>query len=97
MMRIRSSVPIALFLLGVASVVVALPQDKELSSPALRVEWAEFKKLYDAKKIEVIDVRGDSAFEQGHIPGARSVPLDQVERRTDSLARLKKPLVTYCS
>jgi phage shock protein E len=45
----------------------------------------------------VVDVRGTDAFEAGHIPGALSVPLAEVERRAAELKDLKKPIVLYCA
>ena len=75
----------------------AAPQADELASPKLRIEWTEFRKLYDSKRAVVIDVRGDPSFEAGHIPGARSVPLDQIERRAAELKKLGKPIVLYCT
>ena len=72
-------------------------QDEDTSSPSLRIDWNEFKKLYDAGAIEIIDVRGDVFFESGHIPGARSIPLDQVGTRVTELRRSKKPIVLYCA
>ena len=72
-------------------------RDEELSSSRVRIEWAEFKKLYDAGKIEVVDVRDGAAFEMGHIPGARWMPLEDVEKRVAELRKLQKPIVLYCS
>jgi rhodanese-related sulfurtransferase len=72
-------------------------QSPELASAKLRVEWSEFKKLYDQKKIVVVDVRSENVFETGHIPGALSVPLDTVEKRIDELKKLGKPIVFYCA
>jgi rhodanese-related sulfurtransferase len=87
--------------LVIAVVLLTVPavaqQPTELASPKLRVEWDEFRKLYDAKKVEVVDVRSENVFETGHIPGARSVPLDTVERRVDELKKLNKPIVFYCA
>ena len=80
-MRIRT---VALVFAVVALVVMtprraaAQEREEDTSSPSLRIDWTEFKKLYDAKAIELIDVRGDVFFASGHIPGARSIPLDQV-------------------
>ena len=74
-----------------------LQSEEELASPRLRIEWAEFKKLYDAKKIAVVDIRGADAFRNGHIPGARSVPLDEVEGAAKTLKALGTPVVTYCA
>lgn len=80
-----------------AALPPAAAQDKALDSATLRIEWQEFKKLYDAGKIAVVDVRGSDAFEAGHIPGARSVPLDRIGRRAADLRKLGKPIVTYCA
>jgi len=96
------------FLVSVLALAVMIPaaagageqqqgQDEDTSSPSLRIDWNEFKKLYDARAIEIIDVRGDVFFESGHIPGARSIPLDQVETRVTELRRSKKPIVLYCA
>jgi rhodanese-related sulfurtransferase len=84
-----------LWLCGVAWAVPLLAQD--LSSPKLRVEWAEFKKLYDAQAAVVVDVRGSEAYEAGHIPGAMNVPLEDVERRSGELKKLSKPILLYCA
>ena len=72
-------------------------QDEDASSSSLRIDWSEFKKLYDARAIEIIDVRGDVFFESGHIPGARSIPLDQIVKRVTELRRSKTPIVLYCA
>jgi 3-mercaptopyruvate sulfurtransferase SseA len=88
----------ALLLCALCSMATAaIAQEAEPSSPKLRIEWAEFKKLYDAGEIEVIDVRGDEAFAAGHIPKARSIHVEQVDKHADTLKELKKPIVTYCS
>ena len=84
-----------LLLLGGAG--AAAGQTEDTSSPALRIAWEDFKKLYDSKDVVVIDVRSGDAFEAGHIPGSRSVPLDQVAQQADALKKLKKPIVVYCA
>lgn len=76
---------------------VGFGQEDDLSSPRLRIPWEEFKPLYDAKKVVVVDVRDAASFQAGHIPGARSVPLDDVEKRAAELKKLQKPIVTYCA
>jgi rhodanese-related sulfurtransferase len=75
----------------------AVAQEDALSSPKLRIGWDEFKKLYDENKVVVLDVRGEGAYQTGHIPGARSIPLDDVEKRIAELKKVKKPIVTYCA
>jgi hypothetical protein len=75
----------------------AAAQAPELASPKLRVEWGEFKTLYDGKKAVVVDVRDAQSYEAGHIPGALSVPLAEVERRAGELKELGKPVLLYCA
>ncbi len=73
------------------------PQEDDLASPKLRITWDEFKKLYDAGNVVVIDVRAEDAYRAGHIPGSQSIPLDQIEKRASDLKKVKKPLVLYCA
>jgi rhodanese-related sulfurtransferase len=68
-----------------------------LASPKLRIEWAEFKKQYDQQHVVVVDVRDGAAYEAGHIPGARSIPFDDIPRRAAELKKLKTPIVLYCA
>jgi rhodanese-related sulfurtransferase len=90
-----------LILVAVACAALLTPlvatQADDLKSAKLRIAFAEFKKLYDDNKAVVIDVRSAEEFEGGHIPGSRSVPLDQVEARVDELKKLNRPIVVYCA
>lgn len=45
--------------------------------------------------IVVLDVRATSEYEAGHIPGARSVPLDDLESALDSIPKTAE-IVAYC-
>lgn len=74
-----------------------LAQDEELASPKLRIDWPAFKKLYDANAAVVVDVRETPSYEAGHIPGARGIPLGQIEARAAELKKLGKPIVLYCA
>jgi len=50
-----------------------------------------------ARGAVVIDVRGRSAYERGHIAGAIAVPLEELKRRVAEFAAMKdKELVVYC-
>ena len=71
--------------------------EQEISSAQLRISWDDFKTQYDKNEVVVVDVRGVEAYELGHVPGSRSIPLDQVEQRVDELKALKKPVVLYCA
>ena len=75
----------------------AVAQEDDIYSPKLRIAWDEFKKLSDDKNVVVIDVRDEGSFQNSHITGARSIPLDDVEKRIPELKKLKKPIVTYCA
>ena len=44
----------------------------------------------------LVDVRGLDAYKEGHIKGAISIPVDQVEARLKELPR-GKLIATYCS
>ena len=74
----------------------ASPEDA-LASPKLRIEWTAFKPLYDARRVVVIDVREAVSYEAGHIPGARSIPWDQVGGHVAELKRLGQPIILYCA
>lgn len=69
----------------------------DISSPKLRVAWAEFKKLHESGKVVVVDVRDEASFAAGHIPGATNIPGGEVEKRARELKKLKRPIVTYCA
>jgi rhodanese-related sulfurtransferase len=45
--------------------------------------------------IVLIDVRPADEFESGHIPGARSIPIDELKRRIDELPA-DSEVVAYC-
>ncbi|MGH7462167.1 MAG: ArsR/SmtB family transcription factor, partial [Longimicrobiales bacterium] len=48
-----------------------------------------------AKDVIVLDVRPTDEYESGHIPGAISIPLSELERRLSEIPR-KKEIVAYC-
>ncbi|MGV3489259.1 MAG: rhodanese-like domain-containing protein [Tuberibacillus sp.] len=53
----------------------------------------EFKSGY--RKAQLIDVREPSEFENGHILGARNIPLTQLKLRKSEV-RKDKPVYLYC-
>lgn len=57
----------------------------------------EVKRLVDeagAGDTVLLDVREPEEYDQGHLPGARLIPLSQLADRIDELDR-SKPIVTY--
>jgi len=59
------------------------------------VTAAELEKRLARGDVVVLDVRPEAEFRAGHIAGARSVPLTQLESRSSELPR-RKEIVAYC-
>jgi rhodanese-related sulfurtransferase len=47
--------------------------------------------LAERREVQLLDIRDTAAFRQGHLPGARHVPLDRLDRE---LSRLDRGLAT---
>ncbi len=63
-----------------------------------RISMAEFKKLYSANEVVVIDVRSQDAYLGGHIPGALSMPEETLNGPVaEKLKKMGKPIAAYCS
>jgi rhodanese-related sulfurtransferase len=58
-------------------------------------EFDEYVKKHKEKEYLLIDVRQESEYELGHIPGARLMPLAEVETRLFSLPA-DQDLIFYC-
>jgi len=54
-----------------------------------------WQRLQRKDKLVVLDVRPQEEFEAGHIPGAVSIPLDELRKRVKELPR-NKQIVAYC-
>lgn len=44
----------------------------------------------------IIDVRTAGEFREGHIPGSRNIPLDNIQNRLGDIKKLQKPVITVC-
>jgi rhodanese-related sulfurtransferase len=64
-----------------------------------RISMADFKSLYTANRVVVVDVRDEASFATGHMPGARSIPLAKLldPRSVAELKAAKKEIVLYCA
>ncbi|HEX6276576.1 MAG TPA: thioredoxin domain-containing protein [Polyangiaceae bacterium] len=67
-----------------------LPRDEGAVKPD------ELSQLLRAKRVAVIDTREAAAFGRAHIPGAVSMPLEEIEGRLAELMMLGVPPVLYC-
>jgi rhodanese-related sulfurtransferase/predicted transcriptional regulator len=47
------------------------------------------------RDVTVVDVRPEDEFEAGHIEGAHSIPLDQLQKRLDELPKSRE-VIAYC-
>jgi 3-mercaptopyruvate sulfurtransferase SseA len=91
-------------LLGAGLPALAWAQVAAPASPAPakeivigRVTISELKTLMEADKVLVVDVRSADAYKGGHIPGAVSAPLSEIDKHVEKLKAAQKQLVTYCT
>jgi rhodanese-related sulfurtransferase len=68
-----------------------LTQRDELEPISLK----ELRRLIRDGSVTVIDVRPAAEYEVGHIPGAISIPVDQLKRRLNEIPK-KRNVVAYC-
>jgi precorrin-6B methylase 2/rhodanese-related sulfurtransferase len=66
-------------------------------STAQRIYLDEFKALYDASNVLVIDVRDMDSFREGRIPGAVLIPSEKIAEYIEPLRAERRLIVTYCS
>jgi 3-mercaptopyruvate sulfurtransferase SseA len=74
----------------------ASAQEMDLSK-APRITVAELKQLRAENRVVVVDVRDADSFKAAHIPGALSIPLDQLDAKAPELKAQNKVIVTYCA
>ncbi len=68
-----------------------------VQSSALKVSAGELNDLVSRGKVILVDVRSREAYDRAHLPGALSVPLDELPSRVDELRASQQDIVTYCS
>ena len=72
---------------------------KQFFTPVESVDVHKARELIDgtsARELNIVDVRQPKEYEQGHIPGAKLVPLPELDSRLGELDREKSTLV-YCA
>lgn len=67
-------------------------QDRDELEEITTVELAE---RLEEEDVVLLDVRPEDEFREGHIPRARSVPVDQLEQRLGELPK-DREIVAYC-
>ena len=61
-----------------------------------RASLADAKAAFDTGTAIFVDVRGEPYYSQSHIPGALSIPLNELPERLDELDR-SAWIITYCT
>lgn len=61
-----------------------------------RISLEETQKAVEAGNALVVDVRDEAAYKTSHIKGAKSVPLQQFDKRIGELPK-DKLIITYCA
>lgn len=84
-------------------IAIALVSGAMLAWPAFTrtrgvrgIDIATATQLVNKEHGVFVDVRPAEEYAQGHIPQARSLPLDQIESRAQSLPK-NKPLIVVCA
>ena len=63
---------------------------------ARRINVQQARELAAQGQAYFVDVRNQPAYDQGHIPGAKLIPVAEVGGRISELPR-DKTIITYCS
>jgi len=82
--------------LGAAVPLVLAARQSPDDPMAFRIELAEFQQLHAKQGVYVIDVRNPQAYLDGHVAGAVSIPLGEIDLKVEELRLVERPIVTYC-
>lgn len=66
----------------------------------VEIDLESARQLFETGEAVFVDARTGEDFEEGHIPGAISLPLNEVDRRLDGFfecVAVYEPIVTYCN
>jgi predicted methyltransferase len=66
-------------------------------APAVRIDLAAARTLFDAGGAIFVDVRGPEMFEDGHVEGARMIDMGGLRDAAPALIASGKRVITYCS
>jgi rhodanese-related sulfurtransferase len=91
----QSSDPMAV---GSAGGSGGLPQIPVLDRP-IQIQLDAVKQLFDGGAVLLVDAREPDEYAAGHIPGALSLPFDEVTSEPERLEKLDsggRAIVTYC-
>jgi len=81
-------------------VITASPIGDAAGQPAEIDSVTRAKDIFDKDDVLFVDARSQNHYENGHIPGAVSLPAGQFEERIEFFLNRyppEQPIVTYCS
>jgi rhodanese-related sulfurtransferase/DNA-binding MarR family transcriptional regulator len=64
-------------------------------APLQSINTADLLRRVEAGDILILDVRPELEYRSGHIPEARSIPIDELEERLNELSR-DQEIIAYC-
>ena len=73
-----------------------IPSGTPYPDGARRITIDELETLRKEGNVVVVDVRSQDAYDLGHIPGSKLIPLNDIGNRAKELPT-DKLIVTYCS
>lgn len=59
------------------------------------IDGTELLRRLEAGEVTVLDVRPPEEYRAGHLPGALSMPVEELERRLEEIPR-DRPVIAYC-
>jgi phage shock protein E len=72
------------------------PSPPPVNDGVRRITVQEAQDLLSKGQAVIIDVRNQTAYDQGHIKGARLIPVTEIQNHTGDLPK-DKTIITYCS
>jgi rhodanese-related sulfurtransferase len=80
-----------------AVIVIFIVMEKITNRGGLQVNIKAAQALVKDHSVTILDVRTSQEFSQGHIQGARLLPVDEISGRLNELDSLKdKRILVYC-
>ena len=80
-----------------AGCLAAAPARPTTEAEVPRISVDDLKKSIEARSVVVVDVRGQQAYEAGHVKGALLWDEAQADKLVESFKSGGKTIVTYCT
>lgn len=69
---------------------------RKASEPFKRIDVRTAKEMIDSGKAHLIDVREPKEWNEGHLEGAKLIPVNSVLARANEIPSDGKPVLFYC-